>query len=241
MTIVDAVVILFLLLGAVLGFKKGAIRSLVGLVGTIAIVVIAYYLKNPVANLLYDFVPFFDFSGSWQGLVTLNILLYESIAYVLVFVILYSILSLILKLTGLIEKLLTMTIILGIPSKIIGAVLGFLEAVVFSFIVLFVLLQFNGSHEFIKESTVAMSIIDKTPLIGNMVNDTYKAIMDISDLQDKYADSENKNAYNAEILTIMLNYNVITPETTKELIDSEKLDFVGVENVLNSYLEGRND
>ena len=90
MTIVDAVVILFLLLGAVLGFKKGAIRSLVGLVGTIAVVVIAYYLKNPVADLLYNFVPFFDFSGNWQGLVTLNILLYESIAYVLVFVILYG-------------------------------------------------------------------------------------------------------------------------------------------------------
>ena len=40
MTIVDAIVILFLLLGAVLGFKKGAIRSLVGLVGTIDEVVI---------------------------------------------------------------------------------------------------------------------------------------------------------------------------------------------------------
>src|SRR5699024_5080252 len=166
MTIVDAIVILFLLLGAVLGFKKGAIRSLVGLVGTIAVVVIAYYLKNPVADLLYNFVPFFDFSGSAQGLVTLNILLYESIAYVLVFVILYGLLSLILILTGIIEKFLTMTIILGIPSKIIGAVLGFLEAVVFSFIILFVLLQFNGSHAFIKESTVAMSILDKTPLIG---------------------------------------------------------------------------
>ena len=106
MTIVDAVVILFLLLGAVLGFKKGAISSLVGLVGTIAVVVIAYYLKNPVADLLYNFVPFFDFSGSWQGLVTLNILLYESIAYILVFVVLYAILSLILRLTGVIERIL---------------------------------------------------------------------------------------------------------------------------------------
>jgi len=36
--------------------------------------------------------------------------------------------------------LLNATIILGIPSKIIGAVLGFVEAVVFSFIVLFVLM-----------------------------------------------------------------------------------------------------
>ena len=237
MTIVDAVVILFLLLGAVLGFKKGAIRSLVGLVGTIAVVVIAYYLKNPVADLLYNFVPFFDFSGNWQGLVTLNILLYESIAYVLVFVILYGLLSLILRLTGIIEKFLTMTIILGIPSKIIGAVLGFLEAVVFSFIILFVLLQFNGSHTFIKESTVAMSILDKTPLIGAMVNDTYDAIVEISDLQDKYKDSASKDEYNAEILGIMLRYHVVTPDTTRKLIDNGKLDFAGAETVLNTFEE----
>lgn len=237
MTIVDAVVILFLLLGAVLGFKKGAIRSLVGLVGTIAVVVIAYYLKNPVADLLYNFVPFFDFSGNWQGLVTLNILLYESIAYVLVFVILYGLLSLILRLTGIIEKFLTMTIILGIPSKIIGAVLGFLEAVVFSFIILFVLLQFNGSHTFIKESTVAMSILDKTPLIGAMVNDTYDAIVEISDLQDKYKYSASKDEYNAEILGIMLRYHVVTPDTTRKLIDNGKLDFAGAEAVLNTFEE----
>lgn len=241
MTIVDAVVILFLLLGAVLGFKKGAIRSLVGLVGTIAVVVIAYYLKNPVADLLYNFVPFFDFSGSWQGLVTLNILLYESLAYVLVFVILYSILSLILKLTGILEKFLTMTIILGIPSKIIGAVLGFLEAVVFSFIILFVLLQFNVSHIWIKESTIAMSILDKTPLIGSMVNETYDAILEISDLQEKYEDTKNKDAYNGEILSIMLKYHVITPETTRKLIESNKLDFNEAEEILNTFEGGKND
>ena len=241
MTIVDAIIILFLLLGAVLGFKKGAIRSLVGLVGTIAVVVIAYYLKNPVADLLYSFVPFFDFSGSWQGLVTLNILLYEGIAYVLVFVVLYSILSLILRLTGLIERILTMTIILGIPSKIIGAVLGFLEAVVFSFIILFVLLQFNGSHTWIRESTVAMSILDKTPLIGSMVNETYDAILEISDLQDKYENTNNKDAYNGEILSIMLKYHVIAPETARKLIDNDKLNFAGAEVILNTFEEENND
>ena len=241
MTIVDAIVILFLLLGAVLGFKKGAIRSLVGLVGTIAVVVIAYYLKNPVAELLYNFVPFFFFFCSWQGLATLNILLYEGIAYVLVFVILYGILSLILKLTGIIEKVLTMTIILGIPSKIIGAILGFLEAVVFSFIILFVLLQFNGSHTWIKESSVAMSILDKTPLIGTMVSDTYDAILEISDLDEKYKDSNDLDAYNGEILSIMLKYHVITPESARKLIEDDKLNFAGADAIVNTFEEGNND
>lgn len=235
MTIIDAIVILFLLLGAVVGFKRGAIRSLVGLVGTIAVVVIAYYLKNPVADLLYNFVPFFEFSGNFEGLVTLNILLYEAIAYILVFMVLYSILSLILKLTGVIEKILTMTIILGIPSKIIGAVLGFIEAVVFSFIVLFVLLQFNGTSSLVKDSSMAMSILDKTPLIGSMVNETYDAILEIDALEEKYKDTDNKDAYNGEILSIMLRYHVVSKSTVERLIDTEKLDFAGASSILETF------
>lgn len=237
MTIVDSILILFLLLGAVLGFKKGAIKSLVVLIGTILVVVISYYLKNPIAKLLLDYCPFIKFGGAWTGLVTLNILLYEALAYILVFIVLSSILSLFIKVSGILETILKMTIILGIPSKIIGAVLGFLEAVVFSFIVLFVLLQFNGTSKIVSDSSLARSIVDKTPFIGHMVNDTYKAIQDINKLQDKYKDDNNKDAYNAEILTIMLKYKVVTPEVTQKLIADKKLNFNGVQNVLDSYKE----
>lgn len=237
MTIVDSILILFLLLGAVLGFKKGAIKSLVVLIGTVVVVVVAYYLKNPVAELLLDYCPFLKFGGAWTGLVTLNILLYEAIAYLLVFIVLSSILSLLIKVSGILETILKMTIILGIPSKIIGAVLGFLEALVFSFIVLFFLLQFNATSKMVGDSTLARSIIDKTPIIGHMVNDTYKAIQDINKLQDKYKNDNNKDAYNAEILTIMLKYEVVTPEVTQKLINNKKLDFAGAQSVLNSYKE----
>lgn len=237
MTILDSILILFLLAGAVLGFKKGAIKSLVALIGTIAVVVIAYYLKNPVADVMFNFVPFVNFSGSWTGLVALNILLYEAIAYILVFVVLMSVLSLLLKISGIIQMLLNATIILGIPSKIIGAVLGFLEAIVFSFIVLFVLLQFNLTSEFVSESSLARSILNKTPIVGTMVNDTYKAILDINDLKEKYKNNNNKDEYNAEILDIMLKYEVVTPEVTDKLIKNKKIEFKGANTVLNKYKE----
>lgn len=237
MTILDSIIILFLLCGAVLGFKKGAIKSLVALVGTIALVVISYYLKDPVADIMFNFVPFFKFSGNWAGLVTLNILLYESLAYLLVFIVLSSVLTILLKISGIIEKLLNATIILGIPSKIIGAVLGFLEAVVFSFIIIFVLLQFNFTHEFVNESSIAKSILDKTPIINIMVNDTYKAIKDINALQTKYKNNPNTDLYNSEILEIMLNYKAVTPELTEKLIENKKLDFKGAKEILNKYKE----
>lgn len=237
LTILDSVLILTLLCGAVLGFKKGAIKSLVTLIGTIILLVVSFYLKNPVAEILFKFCPFINFSGNWQGLITLNILLYESIAYILVFVVLSSILSLFIKFSGIIERILKATIILGIPSKIIGAVLGFLEAIVFSFLVLFILLQFNLTSQMVSESSLAKSILDKTPFIGNMVNDTYKAIKDINKLQEKYKKEANKDAYNGEILDIMLEYKVVTPDTAQKLIDDKKLNFAGAQSILDTYKE----
>lgn len=238
MTIVDSIIILFLLCGAVIGFKKGAIKSLVTLVGTVILVIVCYYLKNPVADVLFKFLPFFKFGGAWQGLVTLNILLYEAIAYILVFLVLYSILALLIKISGIIEFILKATIILGIPSKIIGAVLGFLEAVVFAFLILFVLLQFNVTSKMVSESSMANSILDKTPIIGNITNDTYKAIKEIEDLNKKYENTTNKDEYNSDILKIMLKYKIVTPKVTDKLIENKKLDFDGAKRVLDEYKEG---
>ena len=229
MTILDAIIILIILVGAVSGFKKGAIRSLVALVGTVLLVVVSFYLKNPVANFLMEHAPFLNFSGKWEGLVTLNILLYEAISYLLVFVCLSTILNIFLKISGIIEKILNATIILGIPSKIIGAVLGFIEAVVFSFIVLFALLQFNTTHEMVLNSSLSRSILNKTPFIGNMIDDSYQAITDINGIKDKYNDNTNIGDYNNEILQIMLKYEVITKDEIQKLIDSGKLNYDGID------------
>ena len=68
-----------------------------------------------------------------------------------------------------------------------------------------------------------------------MVNDTYKAIKDISSLKDKYKDNNSKDAYNSEILSIMLKYEVVTPDVTQKLIDNNKLEFSGAQTILNNY------
>jgi len=240
MMVVDYILLIFLLFGVLLGFKKGAIKSLVALVGTIAVVVISYLLKDMVAEVLFKYAPFLNFSGEWEGLVTLNILLYEAIAYILVFLVLLSVLSIFLKISGIIEKILKFTIILGIPSKIIGAVLGLFEALVFSFIVLFVLVQFNETNKYVIESNVANFILNKTPFIGNMANDTYDAIMDINELNQKYKENKDVDYQNREILSIMLNYRVITPELAQELVNDNKLVFAGAQTILDTFKEDNN-
>ena len=239
MNVVDIIILALLLLGALEGFKKGAIRSLVTLIGTIIVVIVAYYLKDYVASIFLKYLPFFNYSGSFDGLVTLNILVYEAIAYVLVFAILSSVLTLFIKVSGIIEKVLNATIILGIPSKIIGFFLGLIESIVFGFIILFVLLQFNVTQTWIINSKVATAIINKTPYIGNMVNDTYEAVEEINKLHQKYKDTDDMDAYNGEILKIMLEKKVIKKDLALSLVENKKLDFNGAKEIIESYEEGK--
>ena len=75
MNIVDVVIILVLLMGAVIGFKRGLTGSLVNFLGFIVVIAAAYLLKNPVSALMYKFLPFFSFGGVIKGVTVLNIAL----------------------------------------------------------------------------------------------------------------------------------------------------------------------
>ena len=63
MSIVDALIILIILACGAIGFKKGVIKQLVSTVGFVLVVVLAFYLKNPVAEFLSLNLPFFTFGG----------------------------------------------------------------------------------------------------------------------------------------------------------------------------------
>ena len=61
MGIVDIIIILFILSGALIGFRRGFTSQVVSLVSSFAIVILAFILKNPVSGLLYEHLPFFKF------------------------------------------------------------------------------------------------------------------------------------------------------------------------------------
>ena len=75
MNIVDVLIILGILLFGVSGMKRGGIRQIVGTVGFIIVLMLAFYLKNPLAEFLSLHLPFFKFGGVYHGVTALNILL----------------------------------------------------------------------------------------------------------------------------------------------------------------------
>ena len=234
MNIVDILIIVFILLGAFIGFRDGFTKALVNAIGVIVVTAIAYVLKNPVSEILMSFMPFFNFG--W--ITSLNIVLYEVIAFLLVFSILMIILKIVAVTTGIFETFLKFTIVLGIPSKILGAVVGAIKNYILVFFALYVLsLPTFASWSFINESSYREPILSRTPLLSMVAAQTVSVFDDFASLKDKYENSDNTNEFNLETIYIFLKYKVVTPKTVNSLIDNGKLDIDGIENVLNKYKE----
>ena len=238
MSIIDILVILFILLGAVVGFKRGFTTSLVNFIGVILVVVIAYFLKDPVGEFLMSFCPFFNFGGIIKGVTVLNIALYQIIAFVLVFSILMIGLKVLLMATGVFETILKFTIVLGIPSKILGAIVGVIENYIIAFFVLYVFSMPNFMDVgFIKDSNFREPILKNTPVLSVVADSSLKVLDEFKGLSDKYVSTDNTNEFNLETLDLFLKYKVVSVSTVKNLDESGKINIEGIESVIDKYEE----
>lgn len=227
MNVVDIVIIVIVLLCALLGFKKGVIKSLVQLIGTIAVLIIAYTFKDILANFLMKFMPFFNFMG-FEGITSINILVYEMLSFVVIFVLLYCILNILLSISGLIETLLKMTVILAVPSKILGAIVGLIEGIVLAFMVTFIMLHIGPTKNYVMNSEVGIILLERTPFMGTVMAKTTLALEDIVDVMEDMKDEEDKKVVNAQVLQILIHYQIITKEDATKLIEDGKLDLPNV-------------
>lgn len=238
MNITDFLIIIFIVLGAFVGAKQGFTKALVSFLGTIIVVVLAYFLKNPVSEFLMSFCPFFSFGGIIKGVTVLNIAVYEVIAFIAVYFILMAILNALLFATGIFEKILKFTIVLGMPSAIFGAIIGAIKNYVIAFFVLYILSMPNFVDvDFVKNSSFREPILSNTPLLSNVVGTALEALDEFKGLADKYTDSTDTNSYNLETLDVFLKYKIVTVDTVKKLDESGKIEIDGIETVLSKYEE----
>jgi len=229
MNIVDIVILVLLAFGALIGLKRGFTRQLVSLLGIFVILVLSFLLKNPISVFLYNNLPFFNFGGIFKDITVLNILVYEVVAFFIVFIILTIIFKILVKLTKIFEKILNATIILGIPSKILGAILGVVQNLIYIFIVLYILSLPIYDLDIIKDSKLSNFILDKTPILNNICDETLKVFNEIVELKDEYETTTNVKEFNQKALNIMIDKGVITKENAQNLIDKEKIKDITIE------------
>jgi len=235
MNIIDFIIILFILSGAIIGFKRGFTRQLVSLVSFFAIIILAFMFKNPVSIFLYEHLPFFKFGGILKGVTVLNIALYELIAFLFMALILTIIFKILTIVTNIFEKILKMTIILSIPSKIAGAIVGIIENYIWIFIVLYILSFPVFNIDIINQSKYRNNILNNTPILSNFIEPTMNALTEFGELKNKYENTDNALEFNRETLDLFLKYDVITVESVDKLIEQDKLKIDDVDTILNKY------
>ena len=142
MNIFDIIICLLLILGFIIGFKNGVVRQGISLAGIIIIFVIAYFLKGFIGNFLCINLPFFNYFGPLKGLTTINIIVYQLIAFLLVFTVLLFIYIVIVKISKVLEKVVDATIIFWLPSKLLGGFLCFIEVYVIIYAAILLLILF---------------------------------------------------------------------------------------------------
>ena len=222
MNVVDVIIIALLILGGVAGFKAGVIKKLTDFIGMFVVIILAFYLKNYISVIMYENLPFFNFFGLINGIDALNILLYEVIAFLVIFIALLFVLKVVLMLTGLVEKILKATVILSIPSKLLGIVVGVIEMYVYLFLILVIVSLPIFDSSFLKDSKMNNFILNNTPVLSGVSEEIIDIYGDVYNIIDNRKNKTNEQL-NEEILKVLIEKKVVTKESAKKLVDKNKI------------------
>ena len=222
MNVVDVIIIALLILGGVAGFKAGVIKKLTDFIGMFVVIILAFYLKNYISVIMYENLPFFNFFGLINGIDALNILLYEVIAFLVIFIALLFVLKVVLMLTGLVEKILKATVILSIPSKLLGIVVGVIEMYVYLFLILVIVSLPIFDSSFLKDSKMNNFILNNTPVLSGVSEEIIGIYGDVYNIIDNRKNKTNEQL-NEEILKVLIDKKVVTKESAKKLVDRNKI------------------
>ena len=237
LNIFDIGIVLLCLMFFIVGAKNGVIKEVFSLAGTIAVFVIAFMFRGILGNVMCIALPFFKLSGALEGITAINILLYQVIAFMLLFFILLSVYVLIMGISSVFQKLVNLTIILIIPSKILGGIVSVIKGWIVLFAVFIVLMIPLRNYSIFTESTMINKILYNTPILSGYTSNFTSSVEEIYDLGVKVSNKEiSTNDANLKTLDIMLKHKVVDKNTIEKLINQNKLnDVKNINSVLNKY------
>ncbi len=232
MNIVDIVIVVFIILSMIGGFRRGVVNSAITLVGTILVFILSFYLKTPVSIFMYEHFPFFSLKGIFENITVINILIYEGLSFLLTASILGILLKVILKVTGLIDAILSKLVLLGLPSKILGIFVGAIQGYLILFVVLFAMSAFSKTNIYLEGSKYSEKIMNNTPVLSGLVKDTLNSVNEVYEI---CLNNENKETANLESLDVLMKYDILSYKSANKLLESGKLKLNNADSVIEKY------
>ena len=220
MNIIDVVVVLAILMSGIVGFKRGVFKELVMTVGYLIVFVIAYNFKNPLAEWLSFNLPFFKFGNVFLGIGIINVIFYQFIAFIIIFSLIMIVFKVVLTVTNIFEKILKYTIVLGIPSKILGLLVGLVEGYIIGFCIMFF---FAGPMfgDITYTSKLKEPMLKNTPVLAPIVKEFNDTIIDVYNLRSSTNDKEQLEE---DICIVMLKHKIVKYDYLVKLRDTGKIN-----------------
>ena len=112
--------------------------------------------------------------------------------------------------------------ILSIPSKILGFILGLLESVIIIYVILLLISGFSITKDMklLDDSKYGNVILKSVPGVNGLNN----SINDINITLKSY-DKENKDKFNKEVVSVLLKNNVIDSSYLNKLRNKGKINY----------------
>ena len=231
MNIVDILIIVVLISFAIIGFNRGIFKSLIVFLGFIAVIFLAYMFKNYVGDFFVLNLPFMNFGKSFVGVSSINIVMYQALAFIIMLIVFGLIYRFLVTISGIFEKVLKLTVILGIPSKLLGMVFGALEGLIVLYLSLFILNQPFLNFEPINNSKYASIILNDIPVISKYAESSLHLAEEIQNLSK----IEDANEKDLRISELILREKVTSVDVMEKLIKMGKIEIEGIDEVINQF------
>ncbi|ALS79033.1 CvpA family protein [Planococcus kocurii] len=170
----DILLVILLIGGIIVGAKRGFIVQLIHMIGFVVALVAAYKYYKPLSEYFVLWIPYPAINENSQFTLVVDQLdldqtFYQLLAFALIFFVVKFALQLIASMFDFLKFL----PVLGFFSKILGAILGFIEAYIllFIFIYVFALLPLDVVQNQLENSGIAQSMIENTPYFSEKVKE----------------------------------------------------------------------
>ncbi|ANU19146.1 hypothetical protein BBI15_02450 [Planococcus plakortidis] len=176
----DLILLVLLLAGILVGFKRGLVLQFLHMVGFIVALIVAYTYYKPLAENFVLWVPYPTVDETSRFAIAVEQLnldetFYQLLAFALIFFVVKFLLTLIASMFDFIKYI----PVLGFLSRIFGGILGLIEAHILLFIGLYVfaLLPIDGIQNQIENSGIARTILEHTPYFSEKVKEWWYIYM----------------------------------------------------------------
>lgn len=175
---INIILLFFLILGSVIGLRRGFILQSLHLIGTIGAFIIARMYYAELAKHLVLIVPFPSTEGNYKS-AFLNMITNEMTFYnVVSFIIIFFISKVLLQMVATVFDYIAQLPILKQMNAALGALLGFIECYLLIFIVLilFSMMPNGWIQDHLEGSFISNAIVNYTPILSGIAKSWWENI-----------------------------------------------------------------